>query len=123
MVSTLHAMEWEAELVGTWAAAKALPVDSRGLVLLIPFMISTTPSEKFGCSFGNHFSSVNLWLRDSAPPLNPPHSAGPEPHLTYMIFVVDLAKVGDSFSYIYNRFGSKLVCKEISWILMVFVIL
>jgi hypothetical protein len=34
-----------------------------------------------------------------------------------------LAKVGDSFSYIYNRFGSKLVCKEISWILMVFVIL
>jgi hypothetical protein len=40
-----------------------------------------------------------------------------------MIFVVDLAKVGDSFSYIYNRFRSKLVCKEISWILMVFVVL
>jgi hypothetical protein len=54
MVSVLRAMKWEAEVVGTWAAAKAMPVDSRGLVLLIPFMVSTTPSENFGCSFGNH---------------------------------------------------------------------
>jgi hypothetical protein len=61
-----------------WAAAKALSVDSRGLVLLIPFMVSMTSYENFGCSFGNHFSSVNLWLRDNTPPLNPPHSAGPK---------------------------------------------
>jgi hypothetical protein len=29
MVSALRAMEWGVEVVGTWAAAKALPVDSR----------------------------------------------------------------------------------------------
>jgi hypothetical protein len=32
MVSALRAMEWEAEVVGTWAVAKALPVDSRKIV-------------------------------------------------------------------------------------------
>jgi hypothetical protein len=55
IVLALHAMEWEAEVVGTWAAAKALSVDSWGLVLLIPFMVSTPSYENFGCSFGNHF--------------------------------------------------------------------
>jgi hypothetical protein len=71
-------MEWEAEVVGTWTAAKALFVDSWGLVLLIPFMVSMPSYENFGCSFGNYFSFVNLWLRNSTPPLNPPHSADPK---------------------------------------------
>jgi hypothetical protein len=91
MVSALHAMEWEAEVVGMWAAAKALPMDSRSFVFLIHFMVSTTPSENFGCSFGIQFSSVNLWLRDSTPSA----TTGLAPIL-YLLILSFVSGVGES---------------------------
>jgi hypothetical protein len=68
MVSALHAMEWEAEVVGMWAAAKALPMDSR-----------------------IHFSSVNLWLRDSTPSA----TTGLAPIL-YLLILSFVSGVGES---------------------------